>query len=102
MRLASPLRHGFGKIGEQNGDPEPDDDLEDEAEMGAADDQVTEEQECGQRSHDLDHEHHGIAGHHPRIELAERRPDRRLQNGRIEHCRRRAALCNGFHRSPDQ
>ncbi len=33
LRLAAPFRHRFGEVGEQHGEPQPDDDLEREAEV---------------------------------------------------------------------
>ena len=34
LRLAAAFGDGFGEIGEQHGEPEPEDDLEGEAEIG--------------------------------------------------------------------
>ena len=40
LRLAAPFGDGFGEIGEQHGEPEPEDDLEGEAETAAAGDEI--------------------------------------------------------------
>ena len=42
--------HGLGEIGEQHGEPQPDDDLELEAEMLASRDEIADKNDCGQRS----------------------------------------------------
>ena len=75
LRLAAPFRDGLGEVGEQNGEPEPQDDLDREAEVGAAGDEVTDEESRDQGAHDLDHEHDRVLDQDPRVELAERRAD---------------------------
>ena len=40
LRLAAAFGDGFGEIGEQHGEPQPDDDLQREAEIAAAGDQI--------------------------------------------------------------
>ena len=61
LRLAAALGHGFGEVGEQHGEPEPEIDLEGEAQPAAAGHEVADEQDRGQRRDDLDREHHGVA-----------------------------------------
>ena len=72
LRLAAPFRDRLGEVGEQNREPEPQDDLEGEAEVGAAGDQVADEESRDQGAHDLDHEHDRVLDQDPRVELAER------------------------------
>ena len=87
LRLAPPFGHRLGEIGEQHREPQPQDDLEGEAEVVAAREQVAQEDHRGQRGHDLDHEHHGTLDHQPRIELGEGCADRRDDDLRIKHRR---------------
>ena len=78
LRLAAAFGHGFGEIGEQHGEPEPEIDLERQSRRWrAAGDEVAQEEDGGQRGDDLDHEHHRIADQDARIELAEGIADRR-------------------------
>ena len=49
LRLAAPLGDRLGEIGEQHREPEPEDDLEREAEIAAAGDEVADEDDRGQR-----------------------------------------------------
>ena len=64
LRLAAAFRHRLGEVGEQHGHPQPDDDLEGEAEMfAAARQQIAEEDHGGERGDDLDHEHHRVLDH---------------------------------------
>jgi len=75
--FAAAFGHRLGEIGEQHGEPQPHDDLEGEREVLAAGGEVAQENDSGQRRHDLDHEHHGVLDHERRVELCERRPCRR-------------------------
>ncbi len=65
LRLAAPFGNRLGKIGEQHGDPQPDDDLEGEAEILAAHDHFAQEDDGRQRGDDLHHEHHRVLDHEP-------------------------------------
>jgi hypothetical protein len=69
LRLAAAFGDGFGEIGEQHREPQPQDDLEGEGEALATRHQVAQEDHGGEGCDDLDHEHHGILDHQPRIEL---------------------------------
>ena len=60
LRLAAALGDGFGEIGEQHGEPQPENDLELEADMPAAGEEVANEDHRGQHGDDLEHEHHRI------------------------------------------
>ena len=53
LRLAAALRHRFSKIREYDGEPEPEDDLEGEAEMPAAGRQIAQEEHGGEDRDDL-------------------------------------------------
>ena len=75
LRLAAALGDSFGEIGEQHGDPQPDKDLEGEAEMVAALQPVANEDHGGECSNDLDHEHDRILHHQAWIELGKGRAD---------------------------
>ena len=63
----------------------------------AAGHQIAQEDHGGQRGHDLDHEHHRVLDHHPRIELDEGRADRRQHDLRIEQRRDRHPLVQFLH-----
>ncbi len=84
LRLAAPLGHRLGEVGKQHGEPEPDGDLSGEGGPAGPGEEVAHEQDgrCG--GHDLDREHHGIAGQRPRVELAERVADRRDDDRGVE------------------
>ena len=83
LRLAAALGHRFGEVGEEHGQPEPDRDLQLEAELTAAGDEVLDQAERGQHAADLDDEHDRIARHRARMELDERIPDRATDDLRI-------------------
>ena len=105
LRLAAPLGHRLGEIGEQHGEPEPEIDLEREPVPAGAGHQIAQEQQCRQRGHDLDREHHRVAHHEARVELAERLADRRHQDCRIGHRRDRHPLAQmrcDFHRGHER
>ena len=93
LRLAAAFGDGFGEIGEQHGQPKPEDDLEGEAEMLASVHPVANEDDGGEGGDDLDHEHHRILDLHARIELAESRADRRPKDLRIGQEKRPASVC---------
>jgi hypothetical protein len=72
LSLAAALGHGLGKVGEQHRKPQPEGDLEVEAEAGAVMNGVVDQQRRGEHAADLDHEHDGVLDHPARIELAHR------------------------------
>ena len=54
LRLAAALGHGFGEVGEQHREPQPERDLQDEAEASPrAGAEIAQEQDGGQQRHDL-------------------------------------------------
>ena len=75
LRLAAAFRHRLGEIGKEHGEPQPDHDLEGEAEMVGSVHPVADEKDGGERRHHLDHEHHRILHHGAWIELGEGRAD---------------------------
>ena len=77
LRLAAAFGDRLREVGEQDREPEPDDDLEREAEVLAAGHEVAEEDDRRQRGDDLHHEHDRVLDQRPRIELDESRADRR-------------------------
>ena len=99
LRLAAALGHGFGEIGEQDGEPQPNNDLEGETKMLAAVHPVADEDNGGERGDDLDHEHHRVLHHQARVELGEGRADCGHDDlGIGQRCDRRPlAQLRGFH-----
>jgi len=71
LRLAAAFRDRFGEIREQHGEPQPDDDLEHEADIGPAGRDVLRKDGCRKRRHDGQHEDDGILRKQSRIELGE-------------------------------
>jgi hypothetical protein len=93
LRLAAPLRHRLGEVGEKDGEPEPDGDGEDEGERRhAARDQPLDEDDRGDRRADLDDEHHWVTCLHARIELGECAGQRASDDLRCPRARRAGAL----------
>ena len=101
LRLAAAFGDRLGEVGEQHREPQPEDDLEREAEICAAGHEIAQEDDRGEDGHDLEHEHHRVLHQRPRVELREGRADRRHDDLGIEQRRGRRALarCGGFHRS---
>ena len=86
LRLAAAFRHRLGEVGEQHGHPQPEDDLGGEAEVFAAShQQLPQEDHGGEDRDNLDHEHHRVLDHQPRIKLDERLSDRRQKDRRIQN-----------------
>jgi hypothetical protein len=69
LRLAAAFGDGLGEVGEQHGEPEPEIDLEREAEIAVAHDQVADEEDGGQHRHRGDDEHDGVLGKRLRVQL---------------------------------
>ena len=104
LRLAASLGHGLGEIGEQHREPQPENDLEGEAEMLAAVDPFTDKDDGGKRGDHLDHEHHRVFHHDARIELGKGRADRRQDDLGIGERRHRHPLAQTrrFHRNDSE
>src|SRR5262249_36623681 len=77
LRFASPFCHGFREIGEQHGEPQPDDNLEFEADVAPTSEKVAQQNDCRQRCDDLEHEHQRILDQRGLIEFSESLTDRR-------------------------
>ena len=84
LRLAAAFRHRFGEIGEQYGEPQPEDDLEGEAGARVMLHQVAYEQYSRQRGDNLEHKDHRILDQCGRVELDEGLANRRPDDLRIE------------------
>ena len=69
--LAAALRHGFGKVREQHREPEPQGNLQIEAELRWVMDSVVDEKERGKDAADFNDEHDRIAHHGLWVQLAE-------------------------------
>ena len=74
LRLAASFGHGLGKVGEQHREPQPERDLQVEAELSAGGAAHREQQNGGEHAADFDHEHDGIAHHLARIQLQRTNP----------------------------
>ena len=100
LSLATTFGDGFRKVGEQHGEPEPKNDLELECDVLSARHEIADQDHGRERRDDLEHEHDGILHERPRIELDERRTDRRDHDLRVEQGRHRHLFANvgGFHR----
>ena len=92
LRLAAALGNGLREVGEQDRQPQPQDDLEGEAKVAAARDQITNEEDGGQDRDDLEHEHDRVLDQRARIELDECRADRRDDDLAVEQRRHRHLL----------
>src|SRR5262249_52639621 len=67
LRFAAAFGHGFGKIGEENREPEPQRDLKAEAEEACMTRGVDDELDRGEDGADFHDEHHWILDHRSRI-----------------------------------
>ncbi len=81
LRFAAAFGHGFSEVCEEHGEPEPQGDLQVEAEAGLVRDGVVDEQNGGEDAADLDDEHDGILDHLAGIEL-----DERIDRGLTHDC----------------
>ena len=70
LGLAAALGHGLGKVGEQHREPQPERDLQVEAEGLAVMAEVFDEQAEGEHAAHFHHKHHGVLHHPAWIELA--------------------------------
>jgi hypothetical protein len=89
LRLAAALGDGFGEIGEQHREPQPERDLPGKERAAAdhlagADKEVAQEEHGRQHRDDLDAKHHRVFDESARIELFERGPDRRHDQRAVE------------------
>src|SRR5664280_988774 len=85
LGLAPALGHRFGEVGEEHGEPQPDDHAEGEDVLRARRaPEVPEEVEGGQHAAELDHEHDRIGGHVARAELDHRVDQRPADDGGVK------------------
>ena len=89
LGFAAAFRDGFGEIGEEHGEPEPNGQLGDEAALGG---DCEADADRGQRRANHRHEHDRVLDHQPRMELAERVADGGADDGPIKE--RRSFLCH--------
>jgi uncharacterized low-complexity protein len=92
LSFAAAFRHGFGEIGEQHREPEPEGDLEGEAGEGRTGNDIAGRQDGGHRGAYFHHEHDGVLHHEARIQLDERVLERAPDDRRIEQGTRPRAL----------
>ena len=71
LGLAAALGHGFGEVGKQNGEPEPQRDLQVKAECLV---RMENQKDRRDDAADFDDEHDGIAHHVARVEFEQRTP----------------------------
>jgi len=71
LRLPAALGDRLREVGEQHREPQPEHDLEFEADLLAAGDEVADQDHGGQCGDDLENEHHRIFDQCARIELDE-------------------------------
>ena len=104
LRLAASLGNSLGEVCEQDCEPQPEDDLEFEADVLAAGYQIADQDHGGQRGDDFEHEHHRILHQRARIELDERGTNGGHDDLRIEQRRGWHALAQGraFHRGDSE
>ena len=76
LGLAAALGHGFSEVGEEDGEPEPEGDLEVESKARAVVNDVVDQEGGGQDRAYLDHKHHRVLDHPAGIELAHRIEER--------------------------
>ena len=84
LRLAAPLRHRFGEIGEQHREPQPEGDLAGEQRRAVMRDEIADEEAGDDERDDFGDENHRVLRQLARIELAQRVDRRRADDGRIE------------------
>ena len=87
LRLAASFRHRFREVGEQHGEPQPEDDLEREADAGASNCKIPHQKDRRERRHDGNDEHDRVLRQRARIELAKCIADRRHKNASVKDAR---------------
>ena len=69
LGFAAAFGHGLGEVGEEDGEPEPEGDLEIEAEVAVVGEEIEDEESGGEDAADFDDEHDGVLHHGPGGEL---------------------------------
>ncbi len=72
LRLAAAFGHGFGEVGEQHREPQPQGDLQVEAEVALVAQVIGKEQHGGEHAADFHDEHDGVLHHRRGLQLDER------------------------------
>ena len=102
LGLAAALRHRLGEVREEHCGPEEERHQEREDVLARRRlPEVADEEDRRVDAADLDHEHHRVAEHHPRVELAEAVLDRGPDDRSIEHAAPRAGE-DGSETGPDE
>ena len=70
LGFAAALRHGFSEVGEENGEPEPQGDLQVEGKAALMTEDSLDEQDGGEHAADFHHQHDRVLHHHARVELS--------------------------------
>ena len=70
LGLAARFRHGFGEVREQHREPQPQGDLQREADAAGAGEDVADQEHGGERRAHFDHEHHRILQQRDRVQFA--------------------------------
>ncbi len=92
MRFAARFRHGFREIGEQDGKPQPERDLNAKQKTAGARDRVLDDVNRRQGRADFDDKHHRVLRNLHRVELHERLFGRAPHDFRIEQRARSGAF----------
>ena len=71
LGLAAAFGDRLGEVGEQHGEPQPEDDLKFEDNIAAAGHEVADQDDGGERGDDFEHKHHRVLHQRARIELDE-------------------------------
>ena len=72
MRFAAGFGHGFGEVGKENGEPEPERDLDLEADVCAVGEEIADEEERGESRAHFHDKHHRVLGKREGVQLNER------------------------------
>ena len=84
LRLAPALRHRLGEVGEEHREPEPERELQREADVARARGQVPDQHHGRDGGAQQHHEHHRVPQHVARIQLDRRVPDRPPHDRAVE------------------
>ena len=104
LRLAAPFGHGFGKVCEKHREPQPERDLQLEAETAEMQQAVANQVISGDHRADFDDEHHRILHQRARIELDERIAHRAADDSPVQSdffCAPWKPRCRAPERSPE-
>ena len=100
LRFASTFGHRLRKVGKQHGKPEPECDLQIEAEVPLVSQNVFEQQQRSEYAAYFYDEHHGVPHHRRRIQLEQSIDDGAAHDLRVEQRALFSVFVRG-HGSPD-